>query len=139
MSNTVTVNGFNIGIEFIKDIIDHKQSIVTFFHLELNKMADERYRDLERWGLMIPIKDKKEFNMIKFSYISHIKKREDPRDRVAHYECLDSNLITDFNKLEKLIETRKTREEKNRELKEEIELKKVFDKKRIKYYGPLSS
>lgn len=77
------------------------------------------------------------FNRIKFEYIKFIKTLPKPEDRVADFEYRDENNLPDFDKMDRLIEMRKTRDERAAELKDEIEIKQQCEKFNIEYFGPL--
>lgn len=81
--------------------------------------------------------DDKELQAAKFEHIQHIKKHPDPQHRVSDFECRRDDGSFDFDKLEKLTESRKTRGEKSQELHDEIELMEKMKKAGIPYYGPL--
>ena len=56
----------------------------------------------------------------KFEHVKYIKTLPNPEDRVADFEIRDKNLLPDFDKERKLIESRKTREERQAEIKEDM-------------------
>lgn len=87
--------------------------------------------------MAVTIPDPEIFNRIKFEWIKFIKTKPDPEDRVADYEWRDENNLPDFNKLERLIESRKTVAEKKKEFEEELEIKMACEKYDIEYFGPL--
>jgi hypothetical protein len=76
------------------------------------------------------LKDK-EFNKYKFELIKWLKKRPDPEDRVMRFETMD-NGVWSYDKEQRLVEARKTREEKRAELNDEIWLKQELKKRGIK-------
>lgn len=71
-----------------------------------------------------------EMSMTKFKYehIKHIKTLPDPDDRVAHFEIVNEYGFPDFEKERKLIEGRKTRQEKQKEIKETMSMIAEFEK-----------
>lgn len=64
----------------------------------------------------------------KFEHIMHLKKMPNPEDRVADFEWRDDNNLPDFDKLDRLIEKRKTRQERQAEIKEDMYWIEQFEK-----------
>lgn len=62
----------------------------------------------------------KDMTRFKFEHVKYIKTLPNPEDRVADFEIRDKNLLPDFDKERKLIESRKTREERQAEIKEDM-------------------
>ena len=87
--------------------------------------------------IAVECKDDVEFNEIKFEFIVHIKKRPNPDDRVASFEYEGEDGIPDLKKMERLIEMRKSRAEKQKEYDDELELMQLFKKHKMPYFGPL--
>ena len=79
----------------------------------------------------------KDFINLRFNYIKWIKQDPDPQRRVAPFEYTDKNGLPDFDLMDKLIEQRKTKEEKKRERDEEQSLKDMCKKLGLEYWGPL--
>lgn len=77
--------------------------------------------------MSVTIKDKKIFNKVKFEWIKHIKTRKNPSDRVADFECEDDDGAFNYDKYDKLVEGRKTRIERQREIDAEISLIKNLE------------
>jgi len=140
MSNrdSIIYNGHEIFIDFISMIIPDKKAIVIKPHRAYLPLADNPNDPLIKYGIFVTITSDQALKDIKFKYINYIKTLPDPDDRVADFEWRDKNGLPDFDKQERLIERRKTRAEKQKELDEEIEIKKACEKHNIKYYGPLS-
>lgn len=95
-------------------------------------------RDLSKWLYTTETQlDQKEFNKFKFEFIKWLKQRVDPQDRVAEFEYRDEHGLPDWDKQERLIEKRKTRAEKERDLQDELLIMKLSKKAGVEYYGPL--
>lgn len=125
-------------IDMIYDLIPDKRLMLLRYHEYYKELADPSPKFPGMTLIPVTIKDPKMFERIKFEYIKHIKTLPDPRDRVADWEFRDENGLPDFDRYDRLVEKRKTREEKAKELQDEIELKKQFDKYKIPYIGPLN-
>lgn len=97
------------------------------------EVAHFRMKDV----IAVKCKDELEFNEIKFEFVAHIKKRPRPEDRVASFEYENEDGTPDLEKMERLIEMRKTRPEKQKEFDDEMELMQLFKKHKMPYYGPL--
>lgn len=72
----------------------------------------------------------KDFIMFKFELIKYLKKKPIPDDRVLPCECLENGTWS-MHKEEKLIEARKTRYEKQKELDYQVWLRKEVKRLRI--------
>lgn len=75
-----------------------------------------------RYHLCVNDVDDESMAKIKFEYIRYIKKLPNPANRVADFEILDDNGFPDFEKEQRLIESRKTRKEREVEIKEYLHL-----------------
>lgn len=74
------------------------------------------------------ILDERDFNRFKFKAIKWIKRKKEPEDRMWPFEA-EVLGIWSYSKEKKLIESRKTREEKSAELQEQIEFNKELKKR----------
>lgn len=129
--------GKDLFIDMIKDMIPWRQGIVLHYHEYYRGLSTTPEDPLLKYGILIEGISDQDFAKIKFEWIKFIKTRPNPDDRVADFEWRDKDGLPDFDKLERLIERRKTREEKQKELLDEMELKKAFDKHGLEYNGPL--
>lgn len=127
----------DLYIDMIRDIIPSKRMIILHPHEYYISICDDPRSPLIKYGMAVTIPDPEIFNRIKFEWIKFIKTKPDPEDRVADYEWRDENNLPDFNKLERLIESRKTVAEKKKEFEEELEIKMACEKYDIEYFGPL--
>lgn len=127
----------DLYIDMIYSLIPSRRVMLIRYHPYYASISDKQ--NIIPKGCLIPVTvdDEKEFNKIKFEYIKHIKKAKNPEDRVADFEYMDTRMIPDFEKMDRLIEKRKTREEKAQELKEEIDIFQLCTKNRIEYFGSL--
>jgi hypothetical protein len=140
MSNrdSITIDGHKLFIDYIMMIIPSKKAIVIHPHESYLPLADDPKDSANKFGIFCSISSDQVLKDIKFKYINYIKTLPNPEDRVAAFEYKRDDGSPDFEKMDRLIERRKTRKEKQIELNEEIETKKLCEKHRIKYYGPLS-
>ena len=111
--------------------------IVVHPHEYYADICDDPKSPLIKYGMQITIYNDQIFNRIKFEYVKHIKTLPKPEDRVADFEWRREDGSPDFDKLDRLIEKRKTAAEKEKEFKEELEIKKACEKYGIEYFGPL--
>jgi len=121
----------------ILDLNIQEQRIIVEASDHYRPIIEDPHHVLNKHVMKIHVADKMKFNKIKFSYIKYIKGRPNPDDRVADFEFRDKRGLPDFDKLERLIEMRKTREEKQTELDDEINIKNLCEKHNVKYHGPL--
>ena len=63
------------------------------------------------------------FERFKFHLIKWIKKRPNPEDRVLNFEALNEDGVWDYDRESFLIETRKSREEKQKEKDDEMAMR----------------
>lgn len=75
-----------------------------------------------RFFVVVDDIDEESIRRLKFEHIKYIKTLPDPADRVADYEIRDADGLPDFDREAKLIESRKTRKEKEDELNEDMQL-----------------
>lgn len=128
--------GIEIKPDWICSVIPATRSILVRTRLlVLHELAVKKHGDL----IIIKLDSDKELEAAKFEHIQHIKKKPNPSDRVADFECVHEDGGFSFEKQERLIEMRKTREEKAAELKDELELMEKMKKAGIEYNGPLKN
>lgn len=127
----------DLYIDSLITVYPDKRAILLKYHPYYMQISDDPKDSLNKYGIFVTIPDPVTFNRIKFEYIRHIKTLPSPEDRVADYEWRDEQGLPDFEKLDRLIEKRKTAEEKKKELMEEIEIKRACEKYGIEYWGPL--
>lgn len=108
---------FSLDIADIKDIVP-RRGLVVVKPYDKYMLHNQNGSWPMRYGIHLHIQSKKEFDLIVFEYISHIKKNKDPEDRVAWFEYQTEDGRSDFELQEKLIESRKTPKEKETELEE---------------------
>ena len=118
-------------VDMIKEIIPERQVILLKPHSYYESIRDKDSDQWKEFFFPVTIKDSKAFEKIKFEYIRWIKTAPDPQDRVADFEYQTPGELPDFDRLDKLIESRKTRQEKQKEIDEDIELIKECEKRRI--------
>lgn len=127
--------GITIKPEWIYSIIPHKRSIVLKKCpvLKLVEMAERQEGTL----ILLKLDTDKELQDAEFDHITHIKKSKDPANRVADHEARDENGFLDLSRYERLVEMRKTPDEKAKERAEELEIFYQCKKRGIPYFGPL--
>jgi len=118
------------------DVLDFNlENNAIFLKPSKESLAMADYRTLK--GAIVMVLDQKEFNRILFEAKKYLKEKEDPEDRVFEYEWQDDDPIRSLDKLDRLIEMRKTKVEKHEELKFEIWIKEEQEKLGLEYFGPL--
>jgi hypothetical protein len=127
--------GVEIKPHQILSVIPATRSIVVRTRLlVLHELAHRVHGDL----ICLRLDSDKDLQTAKFEHIQHIKKHADPSHRVADFECQHPEGGIDFNEMDRLIEMRKTKAEKQAELDTELELMEKMKKAGIEYNGPLS-
>lgn len=126
--------GVEIKPHQIMSVIPATRSIIVRTRLMiLHEYAHRISGDL----VCLKLESDKDLQTAKFEHIQHIKKSARPDDRVAFFEYEHPEGGYDFNKMDKLIEMRKTKAEKQAELDTELELMEKMKKAGIEYNGPL--
>lgn len=127
--------GITIRPEWIYQVIPGMRAIILRRCpvLKLIELAEKQYGTL----ILLKLDTDKELQDTKFEHVQHIKKNLKPEDRVADHEIRDDEGYLDFEKMDRLIEMRKTSSEKEAERKEEYQLMLEMKKRNIPYYGPL--
>lgn len=127
--------GIKIKPEWIYQVIPHMKSVVLRKCpvLKLTEMAEKQDGTL----ILLKLDSDKELNDAKFEHVQHIKKSPKPEDRVADHELRDDDGNLDLSKMDRLVEMRKTPDEKLRERKDELEIMNEMKKRNIEYNGPL--
>lgn len=130
------IRGVEIKPEIIMSVIPATQSVVLRSrNLELSEYAHRTVGDL----MVVKCTNEKEFVEAQFEHIQCLKKKDRPENRVADHECRDEDGGFNFNKFDRLVEMRKSRAEKEKELADETELMEKMKKHNIPYYGPLNT
>jgi hypothetical protein len=126
--------GVEIKPHQIMSVIPATRSIVVRTRLMiLHEYAHRISGDL----VCLKLESDKDLQTAKFEHIQHIKKAANPSDRVADFECRDDEGFIDFDKMDRLINQRKTRHEKQQEIDDEIMLMEKMKEHGIEYNGPL--
>ena len=81
-----------------------------------------------RYHICVDDVEDTDMSRFKFEHIKYIKTLPNPDDRVADFEIRDKNGLPDFDKERRLIESRKTREERQAEIKEDMYWIDQFEK-----------
>lgn len=135
------INLYNKNIDLYIDMIrtmdPTRKTMILHPHEYYLPICDDPKCPLIKYGMQVTIYNDQLYNRIKFEYVRYLKTLPDPEDRVADYEWRTEEGLPDFDKLERLIEKRKTAEEKRKELMEELEIKKACERFGIEYFGPL--
>lgn len=118
--------GIEIKPEWIFSVIPDKRSIVlkNCPVLKLVELAERQEGKL----ILLKLDTEKELQDAKFEHVQELKKQARPEDRVADYEIRDENGFIDFEKMERLVEKRKTSAEKSEERKQELEIAELISK-----------
>lgn len=139
MSNkrlSVDINGTTLFMDMIYSLIPKKRALCIRSHEYYMHLAATK-EDRQHGLIFFKVDNDVLFNRIKFEYIKYIKSLPNPEDRVADFECRDENDLPDFDKMDRLIEKRKTRDEKAKEFNDELEIKRLCEKNNVEYFGPL--
>lgn len=108
---TSEFNDFDIPFDRVMDLNPEKCGIIYL---------------VEPGKVNMKVVPKDEFLRYKFELIKWVKKKDSPDDRYFHFET-EINGIWSYEKEKRLIEARKSREEKAKELQEERDFKKMCD------------
>ena len=73
-----------------------------------------------------------DFALFKFEAIRWVRKRPDPQDRLFHFETIGEHGVWSFDKEQRLIESRKTRNEKDKERAEDEAIYKLLKERGIR-------
>tara|TARA_Y100000310_G_scaffold243676_1_gene248228 strand:- start:9395 stop:9754 length:360 start_codon:yes stop_codon:yes gene_type:complete len=110
--------------------VSDTSSIGISFHdvMDLNvKRRGVIHRDPRaKLGVTMTELSSSDFKRFKFEAIRWIKKRPDPQERSWPFELENEHGCYSYDKERKIIQQRKTRQEKDDERKEEQELKELF-------------
>ena len=129
------VRGVAINVDEIIDLMPMKLAItINSENPEHHKIAAKKWKNI----LFIEVNSETLFQEIKFKYIQYIKKHPDPKSRVAYFEVKNEHGFIDFKKYDRLIEMRKTRKEKQKEMDDEIALMQEMKVYKLEYNGPLT-
>ena len=130
---TVEFKGILIPAVYIYDLIPEKKRVIIRPHLDLLPHVD----DPDRKHLQTITVNEREFESFKFGFLRYLKTMKKPEDRVADFEYRKADGLPDFDKLDRLIERRKTRAERDQEFQDELWIKNECEKYDIEYLGPL--
>jgi hypothetical protein len=126
--------GIEIKPEWILSVIPATNAIVVRTRLlVLHELAHRVVGDM----VVLRLDSDKELQDAKFEHVRHLKGLPNPDARVASFEIEHPEGGIDFKKMERLIEMRKTPDEKNREMQDELELMRKMKDRGIPYQGPL--
>lgn len=126
--------GVEIKPHQIISVIPSKMSIVVRTRL---MVLHEHAHNIMGELVCLRLESEKDLQAAKFEHIQHIKKAARPEDRVAFFEYEHPDGGYDFAEMDRLIEMRKTKTEKQAELDTELELMEKMQKAGIEYIGPL--
>lgn len=124
----MTYNGVDIDPADIRCVIPWNRRVLLKPRKIYAELASNLRDSSIRFFIVVDDIENKDMSRFKFEHVKYIKTLPDPQDRVADFEIVDKNGIPDFDKERKLIETRKTRQERQKEIKEDLELVKEFEK-----------
>lgn len=129
--------GFEIYIEDIEGMVPRKNMILVKKSPYYDEIIESEHQIKFSKISAIVINKTRTYDRVKFEYIKHIKKSDNPDDRVADFEVEDEFGFPDFDRLDRLIEKRKTKEERESELSDELYIKNECEKHGLEYYGRL--
>ena len=126
-----------IFMDMIFGLLPKDKAIILRPHNYYRSIADNRRDPMSKHLLKVILESQEQFNRLKFEFIKYIKTLPKPEDRVMDFEYENEKGLPDFDKMRRLIEMRKTREEKSQEMQEELRIKKLCKDLGIKYNGIL--
>lgn len=118
----------DLYMDMISNIIPDKKLLIMHYHDYYKQWIDESSRVPHCSLVTVTVPDPDIFNKIKFEWIKWIKTDPNPDNRVADWEWRTERGLPDFDKLDKLVESRKTRAEKQKEIDDELELIKECER-----------
>lgn len=83
--------------------------------------------------ISVEVEDPEQFRMIKFELVRRVKKEPRIYDRVMIWEAYNKDGCFCLKKYDKLIESRKTHQEKRNEKKQELFLDNLLEENGLKY------
>lgn len=127
--------GMTIKPEWIYEVVPHMRAVILRKCpvLKITEMAEKQIGSL----ILLKLDSDKELQDAKFEHVQHIKKSANPSERVADFEYRDNEGFIDFEKMERLINQRKTRQEKQKEINDELSIMKKMEERGIEYNGPI--
>lgn len=120
--------GIDIKPEHIKDVIPwNRRVLLKPFNIYAEIATNLSCQSIQ---FFICVDDVDDADMAKFKYehIKYIKTLPNPEDRVADFEIRDEQGIPNFDRERKLIESRKTRQERQAEIKDDMHMIEQFEK-----------
>ena len=135
-TDELTIKDTAIKVSDILGIVEASCKVILRSKSDYLEIADDKNDMLSDVVIGVTL-CKKDYRKVKFEFIKYIKTLSDPEDRVDDSECKDENGVMDFAKRDRLIESRKTREERDLEFAEEIQIKKDCERFGIEYFGVL--
>lgn len=130
------LNGITINPRDIINVYPANKSVVLRNPVKYSRLAINQLH-VNKHSVLVIVPDKKASQAIKFQFLNYLSKLPNPEDRVADFEFQDESGIPDWERFEKLVERKKTRPERQKELNDEIHLMEQFKKHRLEYLGPL--
>ncbi len=117
--STVIINRVKVEFIDILDLIISEMAVLMKSKPKYWEIADNDSKDdLTRYVVKSTVRNKEDFTRIKFELIKWIKKMPLPCDRIMPYEYHDHDTqLIDFDQKDRLIESRKTRKEKDEDMK----------------------
>lgn len=129
---SLKINLYNYELELFMDmitsIIPDKRMLIMHRHEYYNSWYDTGEKFPVTTIATVTVPGPELFNKIKFEWIKWIKTDPNPDNRVADFEWRDANGLPDFDKMDKLIASRKTREERQKEIDDELHIIKEMER-----------
>lgn len=135
--STLKFKDHDLFIDMIYNLIPDKRLMLLRAHPYYEELRDKNEPFKSKTLISVTVQDESMFNRIKFEFIKFIKTLKNPENRVADWEWRDKDGLPDWDKLERLVEKRKTREEKAKEFNDELQIKKDCERFGVEYFGPL--
>ena len=127
----IVVGGVEIKVQDIIQVAPHRNDILVNTRLSYLKIPAEFREEWNNTQMLIKIIDEKLMEKVKYSYRQKVLRSPDPEDRVDYYETLNTHGVRDFEKETLLINSRRTPQEKQKELEELYRLIDLFEKAEI--------
>lgn len=131
--NNITIFNTEVDPDDVIDLRPGNNGLILSRREKYSQLADYVMRD----RVALQILDDKLFNRVKFNIIKEIKKRPAIESRVLPFEYDDKDFIKMLDKRDRLIEMRKTKEERQSDVEINIFIMNWHKTEGLEYYGEL--
>lgn len=120
-------NRARIDPKDIINVLPHIGAVLLRFKPEYTVLA-RGPRDINIHNVSLHCLDDEAIAKFKFEHVKYLKTLPDPTHRVADFEYRDELGNVDFKRMDQIIESRKSREERDEEIQVEISLIKDLER-----------